>query len=102
MTYYTKHIFFCVNQRNNGERCCNDFNAEALAAYAKTKIKALGLAGKTGVRINKAGCLGRCDEGPLLVIYPDNVWYRYTTQQDIDEIIAEHVQANRIVAHLAI
>lgn len=98
--YYAKHIFFCVNQRTNGERCCNDCQAEQFCAYAKTRLKALGLAGKAGARVNKAGCLGRCDEGPVIVIYPEGVWYRYETQQDIDEIILSHLQRNQIVERL--
>lgn len=100
MPYYTKHIFFCVNQRASGESCCNDSGAEQFCAYAKTKIKTLGLAGKAGIRINKSGCLGRCDDGPVLVVYPEGVWYRYETQQDIDEIIEQHLQAGCIAERL--
>jgi (2Fe-2S) ferredoxin len=100
MSYYTKHLFVCVNQRDNGEQCCNDVDAEASCSYAKSRVKALGLAGKNGIRVNKAGCLGRCAEGPVLVVYPEGVWYRYQTQQDIDEIISQHLQQNRIVERL--
>jgi (2Fe-2S) ferredoxin len=70
-----------------GETCCNDHKASELQTYAKDRIAALGLKGKGSVRINKAGCLGRCDDGPVLVVYPDNVWYTYVDKEDIDEII---------------
>jgi len=102
MVYYTKHIFFCVNQRANNEACCNDIGAEQFCTYAKTLIKALGLAGKAGIRVNKSGCLGRCDDGPVVVVYPEGIWYRYETQQDIDEIIEQHIQGNRIVERLLV
>ena len=42
-------------------------------------------------RVNSAGCLDRCELGPVLVIYPDNVWYHYETTADIDEILQSHV-----------
>jgi (2Fe-2S) ferredoxin len=57
---------------------------------------------KGGMRVNKAGCLDRCTEGPVLVIYPDNIWYKYESEEDIDEIIASHVVNNKIVQRLKI
>lgn len=62
-----------------------------MQAYAKDRIKTLGLNGKKKIRINQAGCLDRCDQGPVLVVYPDNVWYTYVDQHDIDEIIDSHL-----------
>ena len=52
------------------------------------------------MRINKAGCLGRCDDGPVIVVYPDNVWYTYVDKDDIDEIIDSHLVHDRIVDRL--
>lgn len=70
--------------------------------YAKTKVKERGLAGKGKVRINNAGCLDRCDEGPVLVVYPEGVWYTYVDQDDIDEIIDEHLVHGRPIERLKI
>lgn len=98
--YYQKHVFICTNQRANGKQCCADGNASALWQYAKAKIKALDQNGYGKVRINSAGCLDRCAEGPALVIYPDGVWYRYQSQADIDEIINEHLLQGNIVERL--
>ncbi|OGT31300.1 MAG: 2Fe-2S ferredoxin [Gammaproteobacteria bacterium RIFCSPHIGHO2_12_FULL_35_23] len=97
---YQKQLFFCTNQRDNGRKCCNDAGASAMRAYAKERVEALGLSGEHGVRVNIAGCMGRCQLGPSLVIYPEGVWYTYHTQADIDEIINEHVTHNRIVKRL--
>lgn len=99
-SYYARHIFFCVNRRTDGRACCAEHGAESLQAYAKERVKALGLAGRDKVRVNKAGCLDRCDEGPVLVVYPDNVWYTYVDQEDIDEIIDEHLVHGRVVKRL--
>lgn len=73
-----------------------------MRAYAKDRVKALRLAGKGKVRVNNAGCLDRCDEGPVIVIYPEGVWYTYVDKDDIDEIISEHLQHGRIVQRLKI
>jgi len=58
------------------------------------------LKGKGQYGINKAGCLGRCDEGPVLVVYPEGVWYTYLDEADIDEIIDEHLVGGRPVERL--
>ncbi len=71
-----------------------------MRGYAKKKAKALGVAGAGRVRINSAGCLDRCDLGPVLVIYPEAVWYTYIDEEDIDEIFTEHLQNGRIVERL--
>jgi (2Fe-2S) ferredoxin len=102
MSYYQRHVFFCCNQRDNGERCCCDKGANALRDYAKGRVKALGLAGEGKVRVNQAGCLDRCDEGPVMVVYPEAVWYTYVDQHDVDEIINEHLVSGRVVGRLRI
>ena len=101
MSYYEHHLFFCNNQRPPGARtCCNDKGASELRDYAKGRVKALGLAGEGKVRINQAGCLDRCKEGPCIVVYPEAVWYTYVDRADIDEIIERHVVGGEIVERL--
>ena len=53
-----------------------------------------------GVRVNQAGCLDRCAGGPVLVVYPEAVWYTYVDNQDIDEIIESHLQNGQVVERL--
>jgi len=102
MSYYQRHVFFCVNQRAAGAVCCNNFNAQELRDYAKKQIKSLKLDGKGKIRINNAGCLDRCNEGPVIVIYPEETWYTYVDKEDIDEIIEEHLKKGRAVERLKI
>ncbi len=99
--YYRYHVFFCTNQRDEGG-CCQNLGAQAMRDYAKARVKALGLAGPGGVRINTAGCLDRCAEGPVIVVYPEGTWYTYVDRQDIDEIIERHLQQGRAVERLKI
>ena len=100
--YFNHHVFFCCNQRAAPDACCNNHGASELQTYAKERVKELGLAGEGRVRINKAGCLGRCDDGPVLVVYPEGTWYTFVDREDIDEIISEHLQHGRIVERLKV
>jgi len=102
MSFYKRHVFFCTNCRDNGNVCCEDHNATEMRQYAKRRIKELNIAGQGGVRINTAGCLDRCSEGPIVVVYPDAVWYTYMNHDDVDEIIDEHLLNGCIVDRLRI
>lgn len=94
------HVFLCTNQRAEGESCCNALGASEALDHAKGRIKSMGLAGPGKVRFQKAGCLERCGEGPVLVVYPEAVWYTYVDKTDIDEIIDEHLVNGRVVERL--
>jgi len=102
MSFYEHHIFFCTNRREAPEACCACHNAEAMRDYAKKRVKELKLSGPGKVRVNVAGCLDRCQEGPVIVVYPEGVWYTYVDRQDIDEIIDEHLVNGRVVERLRI
>jgi (2Fe-2S) ferredoxin len=100
-SFYRYHLFFCTNQRQAGEACCENHQAQAMRDYVKARSKELDLI-RHGVRANTAGCLNRCKHGPVLVIYPQGVWYSYKNQADIDEIITQHLQQHQIVERLQI
>ena len=102
MSYFRRHVFFCCNQREAPEKCCASAGAAELQKYAKDRVKALGLAGPGKVRVNKAGCLDRCEEGPVIVVYPEAVWYTYVDRDDIDEIVDRHVAKGEVVERLRI
>ena len=100
MSRFIKHIFVCNNQRqaDDPRGCCSARGSVDLLDYLKKRVHESGLKGK--VRVNKAGCLDACQYGPSLVIYPDDVWYSPQTQEDMEEILTEHVENNRIVESL--
>ncbi|MBA2352806.1 MAG: (2Fe-2S) ferredoxin domain-containing protein [Burkholderiales bacterium] len=100
MSYYLHHVFFCCNQRTAGEACCADRGASEMRDYAKKRLKELRLDGPARNRINMAGCLDRCEHGPVIVVYPEEIWYTYVDRDDIDEIIDEHLQHGRVVERL--
>ena len=100
MSYYQYHIFFCLNQRSNGEACCAEHAAQAGFDRCKQQVKAQGLAGPGGVRVNKAGCLDRCAGGPVAVVYPEAVWYTFVDASDVDEIVESHLKRGQVVERL--
>jgi (2Fe-2S) ferredoxin len=102
MSHYRRHVFVCCNQREAPEKCCASAGAAGLQKYMKDRVKALGLSGAGKVRINKAGCLDRCEEGPVMVVYPEAVWYTYVDRDDIDEIVERHVVNGEVVERLRI
>jgi (2Fe-2S) ferredoxin len=102
MSYYEHHIFFCLNQRKEGEACCAQHDPQAALDHVKHSVKAAGLAGPGGVRVNKAGCLDRCAGGPVAVVYPEAIWYTYVDKHDLDEIVDQHLKQGRVVERLVL
>jgi (2Fe-2S) ferredoxin len=102
MSFFRYHVFFCTNQREDGSQCCGQCGAQQARDYVKKRCKALGIHGPGGVRINTAGCLDRCAQGPVIVVYPQETWYTYVDQEDLDEIIEQHLQHGRVVERLLI
>jgi (2Fe-2S) ferredoxin len=99
-SYYQRHIFFCLNERRNGEEACANHHAQEAFDHCKSQVKAAGLSGPGQVRVNKAGCLDRCAAGPVVVVYPEAVWYSYVDTQDIDEIVESHLKNGQVVERL--
>ena len=100
MSFFEHHVFFCTNERADGRQCCAQCGARQARDYVKKRCKALGIHGPGQVRINNAGCLDRCAQGPVIVVYPDETWYTYVDNEDLDEIISEHLQNGRVVERL--
>jgi (2Fe-2S) ferredoxin len=101
--FYQHHVFFCTNVREDACRAsCGKSGGIEAQEHAKRRIKQLGLNGPGKVRINKAGCLDRCEEGPVVVVYPQGTWYTYVDHSDIDEIIDRHLVQGEVVERLKI
>lgn len=101
-SYFSRHIFFCINERKEGEPCCAQHRAQVAFDHCKQQVKAAALSGPGQVRVNKAGCLDRCAAGPVAVVYPEAVWYTYVDEHDIDEIVESHLKNGNVVERLRI
>ena len=98
--YYQRHIFFCLNDRDNGENSCAHHCAKAGFDHCKSRVKGEGLSGPGRLRVNKSGCMDRCAGGPVAVVYPEGVWYTYVDTNDIDEIVDSHLKKGKVVERL--
>ncbi len=73
--------------------------AEPVFRYLKQRVKELQI---PQIRVNKSGCLDRCEYGPVIVIYPEAVWYSCSTKEDAETIIQQHLLQGKVVEKLAI
>ncbi|HUZ65774.1 MAG TPA: (2Fe-2S) ferredoxin domain-containing protein [Acetobacteraceae bacterium] len=89
--YFASHIFVCCNRRPDGHPrgSCAAKGSERLRDYMKARAKELGF---RETRVNSAGCLDRCELGPCVVIYPEGIWYRVDSFQDVDAVLERHVR----------
>ena len=100
--YFKRHIFFCLNERKNGEDSCAQHQAQAGFDRCKQLVRQAEFSGPGQVRVNKAGCLDRCAAGPVAVVYPEGVWYTFVDASDIDDIVNEHLLGDNVVERLLV
>jgi (2Fe-2S) ferredoxin len=93
------HAFCCINKRPDGHQlgCCASKGSDTLHAYFKARIKELGI---KDTRINQSGCLGQCAHGPVIVLYPQGIWYTVMSTADIDTIIKTHIEGGLVATSL--
>ncbi len=82
---YQCHLFICTKSRNGERKSCGDSTNPQLKTLLKEEISKRGW--KPRVRISDSGCLGLCDAGPNLIIYPQKIWYSEVTPADLPEIL---------------
>jgi (2Fe-2S) ferredoxin len=99
---FERHVFVCHNARpaDAPRPSCTSDGRSDLFAELQRLTKAAGLAGR--VRINKSGCLDQCEHGPMMVVYPEAVWYGNVRPEDAAEIVAEHLVGGRVVGRLRV
>ena len=94
MGQYETHVFVCTS----GDDCPKDGDVEGFVKYLRGEVVKAGR--HQDIRINKAGCFSQCGHGPMIVLYPENVWYHVPTAEDAEEILREHVIGGKIVERL--
>jgi (2Fe-2S) ferredoxin len=87
------HLFVCTQQKPEGvPSCASKGSAEVLAALER-EIQARGL--DNDVQLTTCGCMGLCDEGPVMVVYPEGAWYRRVQPSDAPEIVSQHLREGK-------
>ena len=96
-----KHVFICTSSRMTGQQkgLCHTKGAVDLVNAFMEAIEEEDL---EGIFVSNTGCFGLCEEGPIVVVYPDNVWYGKVSEDDVTEIVEEHLAAGRVVERLAL
>lgn len=100
-----RHLFLCADQTK--PKCCSKTDSIKSWNYLKKRLKELKLDAPTDERPNcvfrtKANCLRVCAAGPILLVYPDGVWYRNATPEVIERVIQEHLLRNEVVTEYAL
>jgi len=94
MGQYDRHVFVCTS----GETCPTQGDVEAFVKALRDGVRSANLQGE--VRVNKAGCFSQCGHGPMIVVYPENVWYAGVQESDLAEILSSHIVGGRPVERL--
>lgn len=89
MGQYKYHVFVC-----EGKTCAQDGSGDVHSRLKKC-AKHAPIGGH--VRVNKAGCMNQCGHGPMVVVYPDDVWYAGVDEKGARRICEEHLVGGRPV-----
>jgi len=102
MPAFTHHVFVCGNVREPGHSrgSCDPTGRQSLRDAFKKELKRSGFRGRA--RINQAGCLDQCEHGPVVVIYPQAVWYGRVGPDDVPRIVAKTLIGGEILDDLVI
>lgn len=91
MVPFQKHVFICTS----GKTCPTQGDSPALHARLKEMVLKAGL--DASIRINQCGCMGQCGHGPMVVVYPENIWYGSVKPEDAETIFTEHLVGGKPV-----
>jgi len=98
MEPFRLHLYACTQQKPEGVPSCPTAGAWAVISALESEVQARGL--DNDVQITTSGCMGLCDEGPIMVVYPEGVWYRKVQPSDVPEIVSAHLANGKPVQRL--
>jgi (2Fe-2S) ferredoxin len=93
MGQYEKHVFVCTSGKN-----CSAQDSAAVFQFLKDGLREAGIASR--VRVNHSGCMGQCGHGPMVVVYPQDVWYGGVDVDGARRVLDEHLIGDRPVESL--
>ena len=99
MEPFRHHVFVCTQEKPEGVTCCPSSGSWQIIQILERELIAQGL--DSEVQVTTCGCLGLCDDGPILIVYPEGTWYRKLTVADVSEIVRTHLKSGNVVGRLA-
>jgi (2Fe-2S) ferredoxin len=91
---YARHVFVCTT----GSTCPTQGDTESYVKLLRAEVAKAGL--HTEIRVNKSGCFSQCGNGPMIIVYPENVWYAGVRAEDLPEIVQSHLFGGKPVDRL--
>jgi (2Fe-2S) ferredoxin len=92
------HAIVCAQEKPEGTPCCSAAGSARILDALHSELGAKGLADE--VQVSTCSCLGLCDSGPVMIVYPEGTWYTKLTPSDLSEIVSSHLQNGNKVTHL--
>ena len=86
------HVLIC------GGTGCTSSGSPAIREHLEKELTAHGLADE--IKVVQTGCFGLCALGPIMIVYPEGTFYSRVTEEDVTEIVEEHLLKGRVVDHL--
>lgn len=98
MEPFRHHIFVCTQEKPEGATSCPGNGSWQVLQALEQELAVQKL--DDAVQVTTCGCLGLCDDGPIMITYPEGVWYHKLKKEDIPEIVSSHLQSGKVVSHL--
>lgn len=94
------HVFVCMNQRPPGHPrgSCGGSGSSSVYEAMMGEMEKRDLFGK--IQVTGTFCLGPCDQGPAMVVYPEGVWYKGVQPTDVQDIFDQHLEKDQPVERL--
>lgn len=99
MEPFRHHIFVCTQEKPEGVTCCPSNGSLRVLRALERELDSQGLDNE--VQVTTCGCLGLCDDGPIMITYPEGVWYHKVREEDVPEIVGSHIRSGEVVTRLA-
>jgi (2Fe-2S) ferredoxin/predicted O-methyltransferase YrrM len=99
MEPFDQHVFVCTQGKPEGATSCPNHGSLRVLQALERELDAQGL--ERQVQVTACGCLGLCESGPVMIIYPEGIWYRRVREEDVAEIVGSHLRASKVVSRLA-
>jgi (2Fe-2S) ferredoxin/predicted O-methyltransferase YrrM len=99
MEPFRYHVFVCTRSKPEGVTSCPNNGSLAVLRALEWELSSQGLDNE--VQLTTCGCLGLCEDGPILIVYPEGVWYHKVKAEDVPEMVDSHLRSGKVVSRLS-